>query len=727
MTEALALLTEDVLAQEDLLETPANEVFCVICQDFLQNPVMSRRCQCQQGYCKQCITKWIDENHTPKCPMCRKSLSAKDLQPYRFAKVMMDRLMVKCRFGCRWKGQFSQRRVHYQSCSIAALRKDEAAILEKLNRYQSRALSARSMENLEKLHALLDKLRRKINRELGAHSASSSSSSKRSRTLSGTSPGPKTKLHAGPRETSTSAVLPAAGGKVEAVAAPSETQRPEHERRPCSAWDELQYLLAKEERGLRKLAEIQDEAAEAPDNLNLQEDLENFRAYVDQMRLHVRDAEAKCLALPAPRISAAATSASSTAWTSEATTSQQADWQGEEEGNVEGQREAEFEQPAEAAIKVEGGAEVEAEVPQEHQEEDLSFQQSEVKQEAPVAEGDAHEYQQEQAAGGQSTEWAEDWVPASSPSPPEDPHDMGTVAIAHPKADSSMPMQPPTSWPSTALSLVAPSPSPPPPGPMWDQQPKAAAPWPKRPLRPHLPEQPSWEQHGEQLPSNMSQQHWPKGRPPSWQQVPKSGFQQPPGWGHQFPNSRPPQPMYPRGPTGWQNGNWGMSNHRPPQPQHHFAQQGTFVGPNGHGRPPTFHHNNNNNYNNNVPNPNGGTMPGMPGPSGQSQNQNQKKGRRNKQNKQQEAKASAPAPAASSSAAAGGPSGTWGGDGEAAKTKPGKPTKHLHVYEEPDGTRHTFRKPEAREFTRNTGKELKRLFEVKRIQRGGREISSDED
>ena len=69
------------------------ELICSICHSPLSYP---RHTPCDEMFCRQCITNWI-ETQSASCPLCRGPLSVDSLTaPTRMVRNMLDRLQVRC-------------------------------------------------------------------------------------------------------------------------------------------------------------------------------------------------------------------------------------------------------------------------------------------------------------------------------------------------------------------------------------------------------------------------------------------------------------------------------------------------------------------------------------------------------------------------------------------------------------------------------------------------------
>lgn len=68
-------------------------LFCGICLDVLQDPVMIK--ECEHIYCRECITTSL--NNRQGCPQDRMAFAQESLiKPHRFFFNIYDSLKIKC-------------------------------------------------------------------------------------------------------------------------------------------------------------------------------------------------------------------------------------------------------------------------------------------------------------------------------------------------------------------------------------------------------------------------------------------------------------------------------------------------------------------------------------------------------------------------------------------------------------------------------------------------------
>ena len=84
----------------NMLPEMEDEFTCGICHGVFDTPVVVPCCQ--QTYCRECITEWVNANHN--CPVDRRPLSANQLMPApRNMTNILARFLVHCRYhdkGC---------------------------------------------------------------------------------------------------------------------------------------------------------------------------------------------------------------------------------------------------------------------------------------------------------------------------------------------------------------------------------------------------------------------------------------------------------------------------------------------------------------------------------------------------------------------------------------------------------------------------------------------------
>ncbi|KAI9329600.1 WD40-repeat-containing domain protein [Obelidium mucronatum] len=99
----------------EFVSKPTSRLFCAICQDVFQDPLIS--IVCNHSFCAKCITESLRlEAH---CPLCRKYLQANDLHTNLVLKGITDELVAYCpnRFlGCQIQLTREAIESHSRSC-----------------------------------------------------------------------------------------------------------------------------------------------------------------------------------------------------------------------------------------------------------------------------------------------------------------------------------------------------------------------------------------------------------------------------------------------------------------------------------------------------------------------------------------------------------------------------------------------------------------------------------
>ena len=98
-------------------EDELDEFICSICQDILEEPVVTQCCR--QSFCKVCINQWLSSNNT--CPYDRKKLSVNQLSPLpRMYINLLNKLNIKCvnyGNGCQSIVRFEEMSNHMKTCN----------------------------------------------------------------------------------------------------------------------------------------------------------------------------------------------------------------------------------------------------------------------------------------------------------------------------------------------------------------------------------------------------------------------------------------------------------------------------------------------------------------------------------------------------------------------------------------------------------------------------------
>ena len=92
------------------------EFVCGICQDVLNDPVVTQCCR--QSYCRQCINEWLRRENT--CPHDRSLITLDDLvEAPRFVVSFINKLRIKCELyenGCEIVVNIENYEEHRENC-----------------------------------------------------------------------------------------------------------------------------------------------------------------------------------------------------------------------------------------------------------------------------------------------------------------------------------------------------------------------------------------------------------------------------------------------------------------------------------------------------------------------------------------------------------------------------------------------------------------------------------
>jgi hypothetical protein len=104
-----------------------SEFICAICQDVIENPVMTPKCE--HIFCKKCITKTFaaQESQLKRCPNDRIAVYLSQLtQPHRTFTKFYSNLEIKCGFesnGCQTYSKINYLKLHESLCKFDSKRK----------------------------------------------------------------------------------------------------------------------------------------------------------------------------------------------------------------------------------------------------------------------------------------------------------------------------------------------------------------------------------------------------------------------------------------------------------------------------------------------------------------------------------------------------------------------------------------------------------------------------
>ena len=99
---------------KNFVETPPDELICLICQSVALDP-QQLTC-CGKLYCKTCLDK--QKKAANSCPTCRKVINS---FPDYLSSRRINALMVKCdneRKGCKWQSELSNLKGHMINCKF---------------------------------------------------------------------------------------------------------------------------------------------------------------------------------------------------------------------------------------------------------------------------------------------------------------------------------------------------------------------------------------------------------------------------------------------------------------------------------------------------------------------------------------------------------------------------------------------------------------------------------
>uniref|UniRef100_A0A673K4Q5 RING finger protein 151-like n=1 Tax=Sinocyclocheilus rhinocerous TaxID=307959 RepID=A0A673K4Q5_9TELE len=99
---------------EQFVNTPDDDLICVICRAVLRCPV---RLKCNHVFCKECILQWMKRQ--VKCPCCRQPIDQNQMLVLFKLSKSIGRLAIKCRNaqqGCRATFRISNEYLHISSC-----------------------------------------------------------------------------------------------------------------------------------------------------------------------------------------------------------------------------------------------------------------------------------------------------------------------------------------------------------------------------------------------------------------------------------------------------------------------------------------------------------------------------------------------------------------------------------------------------------------------------------
>eukprot|EP00466_Bigelowiella_natans_P018585 jgi/Bigna1/80432/fgenesh1_pg.71_\ len=76
---------------------------------------------CDHNFCKTCIQEWMSKKKT--CPKCNTEItSAQSLFENKFATQIYQKLRIRCRIGCDWKGTIAESAAHMSTCPKSKLK-----------------------------------------------------------------------------------------------------------------------------------------------------------------------------------------------------------------------------------------------------------------------------------------------------------------------------------------------------------------------------------------------------------------------------------------------------------------------------------------------------------------------------------------------------------------------------------------------------------------------------
>eukprot|EP01105_Mastigella_eilhardi_P011346 TRINITY_DN2622_c0_g1_i1.p1 TRINITY_DN2622_c0_g1~~TRINITY_DN2622_c0_g1_i1.p1 ORF type:complete len:219 (+),score=50.07 TRINITY_DN2622_c0_g1_i1:23-658(+) len=91
---------------------PSEECKCAICQDIMTDPVIT---PCRHEFCRECLLQGLTVN--AKCPICRVSLTAKQVSGNRKRQKVIDATLFPCRnAGCAVRLPLAKLLQHEASC-----------------------------------------------------------------------------------------------------------------------------------------------------------------------------------------------------------------------------------------------------------------------------------------------------------------------------------------------------------------------------------------------------------------------------------------------------------------------------------------------------------------------------------------------------------------------------------------------------------------------------------
>ena len=99
---------------KNFVETPPDELICLICQSVALDP-QQLTC-CGKLYCKTCLDK--QKKAANSCPTCRKVINS---FPDYLSSRRINALMVKCdneRKGCKWQSELANLQGHITNCKF---------------------------------------------------------------------------------------------------------------------------------------------------------------------------------------------------------------------------------------------------------------------------------------------------------------------------------------------------------------------------------------------------------------------------------------------------------------------------------------------------------------------------------------------------------------------------------------------------------------------------------
>ena len=121
----IRLIKKDTSLDSDLFLIQDNSDFtCLICKNIPSPEIAYEVICCGLLTCKQCILNWLNINK--KCPICKKLIRndnqyIRDIKQHNkiFYKTLL-KLMLKCPYGCEWKGAWEDLENHLKVCQMGA-------------------------------------------------------------------------------------------------------------------------------------------------------------------------------------------------------------------------------------------------------------------------------------------------------------------------------------------------------------------------------------------------------------------------------------------------------------------------------------------------------------------------------------------------------------------------------------------------------------------------------